>query len=91
MYSITINIKNKKLVEKVSSMLEHFKDEGVEIVLKEDMDDLKLLRATREEESIPFDEYINDCFGKAPGYLTFLEEYHDEEENEEVRSCFFDA
>ena len=58
MYSITLNIKNKQLVEKVSWILEHFKADGVEIVSKEDMEDLKVLKATRDEKSIPFDEYL---------------------------------
>ena len=60
MRSITININNDKLVEKVTWLLEHFKNDGLEIVLKEDMDDLKLLKATRNEDSIPFDEYIKN-------------------------------
>lgn len=60
MYSITLNIKNKQLVEKVSWLLEHFKNDGVEIVSKEDVEDFKLLIATRDEESIPFDEYLKN-------------------------------
>ncbi|XOF35198.1 MAG: hypothetical protein ACL93V_07910 [Candidatus Electrothrix sp. YB6] len=50
MHSITINISNEKLVEK----------DGLEIVSKEDMDDLKLLRATRGEEAIPFEKYMKN-------------------------------
>lgn len=60
MQSITININDDKLVDKVTWLLEHFKDDGVEIVSKEDMDDLKLLKATRNEDSIPFDEYMKN-------------------------------
>ncbi len=60
MQSITININNDKLVDKVTWLLEHFKDDGLEIVSKEDMDDLKLLKATRDEKSIPFYEYIKN-------------------------------
>lgn len=60
MKSITINIKNDKLADKVISLLNSFKDEGLEIVSKEDMNDLKLLRATRNEKSISFDEYLED-------------------------------
>ncbi len=41
-------------------LLEHFKDEGLEIVSKEDMDDLKLLKATRNEDSVTFDEYLKN-------------------------------
>ncbi len=53
MQSITININNNKLADKVTWLLEHFKDDGLEIASKEDMDDLKLLKATRGEDSIP--------------------------------------
>jgi len=60
MQSITININNDKLVDKVTWLLEHFKSDGLEIVSREDMDDLKLLKATRGEDSIPFDKYIKN-------------------------------
>jgi len=60
MKSITININNDKLADKVMHILKSFKDEGLEIVSKEDMNDLKLLKATRKEESISFDEYLKD-------------------------------
>ena len=60
MQSITININNDKLADKISWLLEHFKNEGLEIVSKEDMDDLKLLKATRNEDSVPFDEYMKN-------------------------------
>jgi hypothetical protein len=60
MKSITININNDKLASKVIRLLKSFKDEGLEIVSKEDMNDLKLLRATRNEESISFEEYLEN-------------------------------
>ncbi|MCD4695686.1 MAG: hypothetical protein K8S16_05535 [Bacteroidales bacterium] len=60
MLSITININNEKLAEKVTWFLERLKKDGLEIVSKEDMDDLKFLKATREEESISFDEYMKN-------------------------------
>ncbi len=60
MQIITINIKNDKLYEKVLWLLEHFKSDGLEIVSKEDIDDLKILKATRNEDSIPFDEYLKN-------------------------------
>jgi hypothetical protein len=58
MQSITINIDNDQLADKVTWFLEHLQSEGLEIVSKEDLDDLKLLKATRSEESIPFDDYM---------------------------------
>jgi hypothetical protein len=61
MQSITINISNEKLVEKVLWFLDLLKNEGLEIVSKEDMDELKLLKATRNEASIPFEEYMKNA------------------------------
>ncbi|NOQ64792.1 MAG: hypothetical protein GQ582_09800 [Methyloprofundus sp.] len=55
MQSITINIKDDKLADKVTWLLEHFKGDGLEIVSKEDNDDLKLLKASRNDELISFD------------------------------------
>ncbi len=60
MQSITINIKNDKLADKVLWFLKHLQNDGLEIVSKEDLEDLKLLKATRNEESIPFDEYTKN-------------------------------
>lgn len=58
MKTITINIKNDKLAEKVTWLLEHLRKDGLEIVSQEDLEDLKILKATRREKSIPFDEYL---------------------------------
>jgi hypothetical protein len=58
MQSITINIDNDKLADKITWLLEHFQGEGLEIVSKEDMDDLKLLKVTRSDDSISFDDYM---------------------------------
>ncbi len=60
MQTLTINIQNETLTEKVLWMLEHFQNDGLEIVEKEDLEDLKLLKATRDEETISFDEYLNN-------------------------------
>jgi hypothetical protein len=60
MKSVTINFKNEKLAEKVIGLLEFLKNEGLEIVSKEDMEDLKLLKASRSDESISFDQYLKN-------------------------------
>jgi len=60
MQTLTINIANDTLVDKVMWLLEHFKNDGLEIVSKEDIEDLKLLKATREEEIISFEEYLKN-------------------------------
>lgn len=60
MQTITVNINDDILAAKILWLLEHFKDEGLEIISKEDVNDLKLLKATRNEDHIPFDEYLKN-------------------------------
>jgi hypothetical protein len=60
MQTLTVNIQNDTLAGKVVWLLEHFKNDGVEIVSQEDLDDLKLLKATRNEEIISFEEYLKN-------------------------------
>ena len=60
MNSFVINIKDESLKDKVLWLLEHFKNDGLEIVSKEDLDDLKLLKDTREDETIDFEEYLKN-------------------------------
>ncbi|HDR52095.1 MAG TPA: hypothetical protein ENN90_10845 [Mariniphaga anaerophila] len=57
---MTININNDILADKVIGLLEFLKNEGLEIVSREDMEDLKLLKATREEESVSFEDYLKN-------------------------------
>lgn len=60
MQTITININNDQLIDKVTSFLNHLKKDGLEVVSREDWDDLKLLKSTREEDSISIDEYMEN-------------------------------
>jgi len=60
MQTLTVNIKNDALVDKVIWLLEHFKNDGLEITSKEDIEDLKLLKTTRNEETIPFANYLKN-------------------------------
>lgn len=60
MKSLILNIQNDSVAEKVLWMLEHFKDDGLEIISKDDLDDLKVIKETRNEESISFEEYLNE-------------------------------
>jgi len=60
MKSLILNIQNDSVAEKVLWMLEHFKDDGLEIISRDDLDDLKLIKETRNEESISFEEYFNE-------------------------------
>ncbi len=60
MQTLTINIQNDTLTEKVLWLLEHFKNDGLEITSKENIEDLKLLNNTRSEETVPFEDYLKD-------------------------------
>ena len=58
MHAITIHVKDDQLAERVMWLLEHFKEDGVEVVSIEDLEDLKALQATRNDETCSFDEYL---------------------------------
>jgi outer membrane lipopolysaccharide assembly protein LptE/RlpB len=60
MQTLTINIQNETLTKKVLWMLEHFKSDGLEISSKEDIEDLKLLKSTRKEETVSFENYLTN-------------------------------
>jgi len=60
MQTITINIKNDSIAEKILCLLEHFRGDEVEISKKEVLSDLELLQETRDEESISFEKYLED-------------------------------
>ena len=61
MKSLVINIKDDTIVDKVLWMLEHFKNDGLEIVSKEDIEDLKLLKETKKEKKINFEDYLKNA------------------------------
>ena len=58
MQAITINVRDHKLADKVTWLLEHFRDDGLEIVSREDIENLKMLKATRGEETVSFEDYL---------------------------------
>jgi hypothetical protein len=60
MQTLTINIQNETLTEKVIWMLEHFKNDGLEISSKEDIEDLKSLKATQNETTVSFENYLKN-------------------------------
>ena len=61
MKTLTINIKDDEVVEKVTWMLEHFEKDGVEIISREDWEDYHLLRDSRKDDSISFNEYLKNA------------------------------
>ncbi len=60
MQTLTINIQNESLAEKVLWLLEHLKQDGLEITSQENIEDLKLLKATRDEETVSFESYLKN-------------------------------
>ena len=56
MQSLTINMQNEQLYTQVLWLLEHFKGDGLEIIEREDIADLKALAATRHEDTVSFDD-----------------------------------
>ena len=60
MQTLTVNIQDDIVLDKVISLLEPLKNDGVEIVSQEDLSDLKLLKATRDEETISLESYLNN-------------------------------
>jgi len=60
MQTLTINIKEPKTSEKVIWFLKHLEKEGVEVVSQEDLNDLKLIAATRNEPIVAFEEYLKN-------------------------------
>ena len=60
MQTLTINVKEPKISEKVIWFLKHLENDGVELVQQEDLADLKLIAATRGEATVSFDEYLKN-------------------------------
>lgn len=56
MQTLTLNIKNEDATNKMMWLLKHSEHNEIEILEKEDINDLNMLAATRNEESIPFNE-----------------------------------
>jgi len=52
--------KNKGLLDKILCLLKHFEKDGLEIASSDDFEDWEELKATRNEESIPFTEYLDN-------------------------------
>jgi hypothetical protein len=62
MQTLTIGIQDNTLMQKVLWLLEHFKKDGLEIIEKNDLGDLRLLAQTRDEERVAFEEYLNNDY-----------------------------
>ncbi len=49
MQTITLNIQSDSLFDKIMWLLGHFKNDGIEIVSVEDIEDLKLIAEAKQE------------------------------------------
>ena len=58
--SLNIQINSDNLAQNIKCLLEKFKSKKLEIIEREDLGDLKLLKATRDDETISFNKYIKD-------------------------------
>jgi hypothetical protein len=56
---LTISIQTQDLKDKIVSFLKQIENQGVEILSQEDIEDYRLLAATRNEQSISFDQLRN--------------------------------
>jgi len=55
-----MQINSGNLAQNIKCLLEKFKSKKLEIIEREDLEDLKLLKATRDDETISFNKYIED-------------------------------
>lgn len=61
METITLTIYNLKIKQEIINFLQHFPETDIELTTLEDIDDLRLLKNTRYEESISFSEYLENA------------------------------
>ncbi len=62
MQTITLNVADNKITEKLLWVLEHFKKDGVEISSVEDVEDLKLIYEAKKEggANIPLEAVLKE-------------------------------
>jgi hypothetical protein len=51
-------LNNPSLTDKVTWFFKHLEADGLEILSKEDFEDLKMLKATRDKASTSFTDYL---------------------------------
>lgn len=60
MENITLSIRNSLIKQEIINFLQRFPSSEVEFTSLEDLEDLKLLQETREEETVSWETYINN-------------------------------
>lgn len=58
MNSITINIKQQSIKNKIEDFLKTFNEDEIEVIIDEDIVDLNLIIDTRGEETIDLEDFI---------------------------------
>jgi len=61
MESIALTIHNDKIKQEIFSFLKRFSSDDLEFTLIEDIEDLKLLQNTRNEETVSFSDYLKNA------------------------------
>jgi len=61
MESIALTIHNDKIKQEILSFLKRFSSDDLELTLIEDIEDLKLLQNTRNEETVSFSDYLKNA------------------------------
>jgi hypothetical protein len=61
MESIALTIHNDKIKQEILSFLKRFSSNDLEFTLIEDIEDLKLLQNTRNEETVSFSDYLKNA------------------------------
>ena len=60
MQTLTLGFKDSATEEKILWFLNHFKDDGVEVLSKGDLSDLRAVIATRNDEKISLEDYLKN-------------------------------
>jgi len=61
MENIALTIRNNAIKQEILNFLRRFPSSDVELTTQEDLEDLKLLQNTRDEESVSFSEYLKNA------------------------------
>jgi hypothetical protein len=61
MENITLTIRNTAIKQEILNFLQRFSAADLEFTTLEDLEDLKLLKNTRHEETVSFEEYLKNA------------------------------
>lgn len=61
MESIALTIHNAEVKQEILDFLKHFSSKDIELSSIEDIEDLKLLQNTRQEDTVSFADYLKNA------------------------------